>query len=205
MAAGADSAADAIALEKRSIRARVLAARDALSADRRAAANVAITRRLLAHPRYRDARCVAAFSSFGSEFDTAAFIADVLSTGRRLLLPRVDAASRTLVFHQVADPASDLRPGVWGIAEPDPAKCLAVDPAVVDLMLVPGVAFSTQCARLGYGGGFYDRVIPGLPQRAYRLSAAFSIQIEPRLPTGPHDRAVDEVLTEASAYTAASR
>jgi 5-formyltetrahydrofolate cyclo-ligase len=148
---------------------------------------------------------VAAYCSFGSEFDTATFIADALSSGRRLLLPRVDSASRALVFHEVGDAAGDLIPGVWGIPEPDPAKCPAVDPVTLDFLLVPGVAFTPACDRLGYGGGFYDRVIPRLPSRAYKLSPAFSVQLEPRLPTTALDRPVDAVLTETATHVAAGR
>jgi 5-formyltetrahydrofolate cyclo-ligase len=71
--------------------------------------------------------------------------------------------------------------------------------ATVDFMLVPGVAFTTNGARLGYGGGFYDRLLASLDGRTVRIAAAFQLQIVDQLPEGPHDQRVDQVVTEHSA------
>lgn len=162
----------------------------------RARASAAITRLALDHPRYRSAACIAAYCSFGSEFDTTAFIADTLSTGKRLLLPRVDAASKTLIFYQVVDPAAELVAGVWGIREPDPARCLRVEPTAAHFVLVPGVAFTRSGERLGYGGGFYDGVLAKLPWLAFKVAAAFSVQLVDTLPVADWDCRVDEVVTD---------
>lgn len=180
----------------------MLAARDALSDAQRTRASREITRLLLDHPRYRKAAVVAAYCSFGSEFDTAAFIAEALSTGKRLLLPRVDAASKSLRFFHVADPETDLVAGVWGIREPDPARCAPVDPFAPDFVLVPGLAFSPACERLGYGGGFYDGVLEKLPSRSFKAAAAFSVQMMERLPVDSWDRRVDAVLSESEQFGA---
>lgn len=178
----------------------MLAARDALSDAQRAQASHTITRLLLDHPRYRSAAVVAAYCSFGSEFDTAAFIVGALSAGKRLLLPRIDAVSRALRFFQVANPDTDLVAGVWGIREPDPARCTPSDPLAPDFVLVPGLAFSPACERLGYGGGFYDGVLAQLPARSFKAGAAFSVQLAQRLPLDSWDRRVDAVLTEREQF-----
>jgi 5-formyltetrahydrofolate cyclo-ligase len=70
---------------------------------------------------------------------------------------------------------------------------------IVDFMLVPGVAFTTNGARLGYGGGFYDRLLASLDRRTARIAAAFQLQMVDQVPEGPHDRRVDQVVTEHSA------
>jgi 5-formyltetrahydrofolate cyclo-ligase len=70
----------------------------------------------------------------------------------------------------------------------------------VDLVLVPGVAFTARCERLGYGGGYYDRLIPGFAGRAALVVAAYSLQIVPELPVTPSDRSVDLILTEDAEY-----
>jgi 5-formyltetrahydrofolate cyclo-ligase len=191
---------EALRSAKKALRQRMLSARDAIGGSARAAACAAITTRLLALPAYGRARTVSAYRSFGSEFDTAEFIADVLRTGRRLVLPRIDRAARTLVFHYVSTPDSDLIPGTWGILEPDPASCPVADPREADFMLVPGVAFSPGCDRLGYGGGFYDRAIARVRPDCAKVAAAFSLQIVEFVPTGPNDRKVDAVITELDAY-----
>jgi len=174
----------------------VLAARDALPIAERAALSAAITARLLWLPAYRNADCVSAYMSIGSEFDTAAFVADILASGKRLLLPRVDRAQRALVFHFVDDPARDLVPGTWGIREPDPARCPAIEFRAADFVLVPGVAFTRAGDRLGYGGGFYDGQLAKLPAAARKVAAGFSLQVLDSLPTGPRDVKVDAVVTE---------
>ena len=78
---------------KADLRKQVLARRDALPASERRALSARITKRLLALDAYRSARCVMAYSSFGSEFETGGFIVDVLAQGKTLVLPRVERGS----------------------------------------------------------------------------------------------------------------
>lgn len=198
---GADAVSrQALAAAKKSLRQRILSARDAIDDCSRAAACAAITARLVRLEPYRGARIVSAYRSFGSEFDTAEFIGDVLRAGRRLVLPRIDRTARRLVFHFVSDPDTQLVAGTWGIREPDPARCETADPREVDFMLVPGVAFTRDCDRLGYGGGFYDRALGDLRPACRKIAAAFSVQIVDSLPAGPNDRQVDVVVTESGCF-----
>ena len=192
-----------LAQAKHALREQVLAARAALSGAARAAASGVITGLLLGHPRYRAARCVAAYSAFGTEFDTGAFIRSVLGDGKALLLPRVDRSRRRLELCRVADPDAELRPGVWGILEPDPTRCEPVDAASLEFMLVPGVAFTARGERLGYGGGYYDGLIATLGHGVFKAAGAFSVQVLESLPLGPHDQRLDAVLTEAGCYSPA--
>lgn len=192
----------AVAAEKRRLRARVLAAREAMPAALRATATTAITATLLGLPHYRAARCVAAYSAIGAEFDTAALLRDALAAGKKLLLPRVNRGAGTLSFYQVADPGAQLLPGTWNILEPDPARCALADPSGADFMLVPGVAFTADCQRLGYGGGYYDAVMAALAPSVLRVAAAFSVQIVDRLPMEAWDRPVDAVVTESARFGA---
>lgn len=178
----------------------MLARRDALPVAERRALSERITRRLLALDAYRGARCVMAYASFGSEFDTADFIADVLAQGKKLVLPRVERDSRVLRLHAVDDPARQLAPGVWGIAQPRADLCPSVPPSQLDFVLVPGVAFSPRCERLGYGGGYYDGFIRGVAPRPPLVAAAFSVQILQALPVSERDQGVDCVVTENAEY-----
>lgn len=179
----------------------MLARRDALSAEERRALSERITGRLLELDAYRAARCVMAYMSFGGEFDTSRLVADVLASGRRLALPRVDGATRAIRIHEVRDPQRDLAAGVWGIREPQADRCPEVPALDVELVLVPGVAFTRSCARLGYGGGYYDGFIRGLGARRPALvAAAFSLQVLPELPVSDRDQRVDVVVTESGEY-----
>ncbi|HEY7656386.1 MAG TPA: 5-formyltetrahydrofolate cyclo-ligase, partial [Burkholderiales bacterium] len=178
----------------------MLARRDALLSSLRHALSERITTRLLALGAYRGARCVMAYASFGSELDTGDFIADVLAQGKELVLPRVERGSRALQLHAVEDPARQLGPGVWGIPQPRADLCPLVPISRVDFVLVPGVAFTPRCERLGYGGGYYDRLIGALARPPALVAGAFAVQVVPELPVTPSDQLVDLVVTEDAEY-----
>lgn len=159
-----------------------------------------ITKRLLALDGYQGAHCVMAYASFGSEFETADFLADALARGKTLVLPRVERDSRVLQLHQVREPARQLVAGVWGIRQPRVDSCPLVPASQLDFVLVPGVAFTRHCERLGYGGGYYDAFIRSLARRPLLVAAAFSVQILPALPVSERDQYVDCVVTENAEY-----
>jgi 5-formyltetrahydrofolate cyclo-ligase len=186
--------------EKAALRQAVLARRDSLSDTARADLSRRITAALLAQPALATAGTVAAYLSFGSEFDTADLVAHVLGAGKRLVLPRVNRERRRLDLHAVQDLDADLVPGVWGIREPSPERCPLATLHESDLLLAPGVAFSPRCERLGHGGGFYDRLLAGRGAHPLVIAAAFDVQIVDPLPTGPDDVPVDLVITESATY-----
>ncbi len=197
----AHAASPPIRTLKADIRKQVLARRDALSAAERKSLSERITARLLALEAYRAVRCVMAYMSFGGELDTERFVGDVLASGRQLVLPGVDGASRALKLYAVRDPERELAAGVWGIREPRLDRCPEVPAAAVGLVLVPGVAFTRHCERLGYGGGYYDEFIRNLgAPRPTLVCAAFALQMVEELPVSERDQRVDLVVTESAEY-----
>lgn len=186
--------------EKSELRKRIIAARDALDPVQRRDYSLRITPRLLALSSYRTARTVMAYVSFGAEFDTSAFLADLRARDKRLVLPRVERETRSLKLYAVRDLDAELAPGVLGIREPRVEVCPEVAPSAVDFVLLPGVAFTARCERLGYGGGFYDRLISKFAGRPMLAAAAFALQIVPELPVTPSDQKVDIVITEDAEY-----
>jgi len=94
----------------------------------------------------------------------------------------------------VGDLDRDLAPGVWEIREPVPDRCAAAVERDIEFALVPGLAFDERGGRLGYGGGFYDRLLAGL--QAVRVTAAFSVQVVEAVPMSEHDQYVDLIVTE---------
>ena len=191
---------DNISQKKRELRAMMLLRRDALMPLERERMSASITAQLLALPDYRQATTVMAYMSMGSEFSTLNFVQQVLLDGKRLVLPRVDKLTRSLALHEVAD-LHDLATGVWAISEPKPdAKICPL--SEIDFILVPGLAFDRCGYRLGYGGGFYDRLfaknmltVTKTPA-SMRVSAAFSMQIIDAVPTTEEDQKVAVIITE---------
>lgn len=132
---------------------------------------------------------VMAFVGVGNEPDTAELIDLLLAAGHRVLLPRVEGE------HIVASPYVDrcgLRSGAYGIPEPTGP---AVEPDTIDLMIVPGLAFTASGLRLGQGGGFYDRYLSRVRADCMTCGVGFAEQVVDEIPVVPHDRALTLLIT----------
>jgi 5-formyltetrahydrofolate cyclo-ligase len=184
---------------KSALRRKIIETRNALPPSARRELSARITRQLLVLDAYRNARCVLAYMCFGSEFDTMALAGDVLARGAQLCLPRIEKKSTELVLHHVQNLEEDLQSGVWGIREPRADRPIAVLDRI-DFVLLPGVAFTPRCERLGYGGGFYDRLIARFARRPPLIAAAFELQICPEIPLDSFDQRVGLVVTESARY-----
>ena len=192
--ADATASPPSLRLAKQALRGRVLAARDDLPADARAAGSQAIVSRIEALPSLASARTMLLTLPFRSEWDTRPLANRALRAGKRVVVPRVDRVARMLRLHAVADLDVDIVAGYLGIPEPK-ASLPAVDPDAIDWVLVPGVAFDAAGRRLGYGGGFYDRLLPLVRTGVPRIAGAFDVQSVDEVPAGPHDRRVDAVVS----------
>ena len=187
---------------KAALRQEVLARRDALGPERRARLSAAIFARVAALEAFRRSGTILAYCSFGSEPVTDPFLDAVRAGGKTLVLPRVDRASRSLELFRVEEPGRQLGPGMRGIREPLPDRCVAVPLREVAFVLVPGVAFDATGGRLGHGGGYYDRLLARCDHRPPLVAAAFEVQMVEAVPMGPDDRRVDRVVTERGLYPA---
>ena len=182
---------------KQAMRTRIAAVRDALDPSWRTWSSDAMVRRIAALPTFVAARTVLLTAPFRSEWDAAPLIDIALATGKTVVLPRVDEPARMLALCRIRDAKRDIVAGYRGLPEPAP-HCEHVPAAAIDWVLVPGIAFDRAGARLGYGGGYYDRMLPLLPERAARVAGAFSAQIVDEVPSAPHDIRMDTVVTEGS-------
>jgi len=176
---------------KMSLRAGARTILTGLSEEARAAASAEIRRRIVALPEWLNAGTVALFAAQNTEPD---LISLVDAGGKRFCFPRVSGDA--LEFHQ-CDSKSDLVPGRWGLLEPDATRRPVIGPAEIDLLLIPGLAFTRTGGRLGRGGGFYDRFLESTRPRAVKIGVCFHAQIVPTLPLEMHDHEVDAVVSEA--------
>jgi 5-formyltetrahydrofolate cyclo-ligase len=186
---------------KRALRAQMIAVRDALDEGARASASRRIGTRVEALPSFAAARVVLVTLPFGSEWDTRPLARSALASGKTLVVPRVNGATRMLELHAIGDLAADVTPGYRGIPEPRPTMP-RMDAAAIDWVLVPGVAFSHDGRRLGYGGGFYDRLMSTLKPATPRVAGAFDAQIAARIPAAAYDLCVDMIVTESRILSA---
>jgi 5-formyltetrahydrofolate cyclo-ligase len=201
-----DEAHLALRNRKRELRKAAIDRRDALSADERREAGRVITQTALAMAEYREARAVMSYCGFGSELDTGPFNDAVLPSGKRLVLPKIDRATGRLAIYGVADPETDLVAGVWGIREPDPARCARAALADVDYVFVPGAAFDRRCGRIGYGKGYYDQLLASFAAAGrdpWRVAGCFAVQVVESVPMESFDVPMHALLTELESLRAA--
>ncbi len=184
--------------DKNAWRRRLLDARERLpDRDRRSAA---IRSHLEKLEQYRTAASVLCYVGVKSEVATAELVADRLSEG---LVTAVVAVSDGELLAVRIERMSELAPASFGLLEPaeavrsDPARIL--DPASVDAMLIPGVGFDHDGWRLGYGKGYYDRLLRRAGPQPARLALAFGVQVVAALPHGPSDEPIHWLVTESGA------
>ena len=137
---------------------------------------------------------VAVYLASRDEIDLAAYIHEMLRKGFRVVAPRWNGETYDLAVLKGLD-ERHLRRGPMGILEPVDAEI--VRPQEVFVWIVPGLAFTHDGRRLGYGGGWYDRLLSAAPQNAVKLGVAYSFQIVEDLPVEPHDVPLTAVVDDA--------
>jgi 5-formyltetrahydrofolate cyclo-ligase len=199
---GAPLSGAALHAAKRALRTERIAARDALAPSEHAAASRAIAGRLAGLGTFAAARVLLLTLPYRSEWDTRVLFDAAMAAGKTVAVPRVDPATRMLDLHVVGDLAADVAPGYRGIPEPA-ARLPRIGHDAIDWVLVPGVAFDPAGRRLGYGGGYYDRLLPLLRPDAPRVAGAFDLQLVERAPATAHDLMVDMIVSETRILVAA--
>ena len=184
---------------KVALRTRMRALRAGLAPDARVAESTAAADRAAALPEVADARVVVGYHALAEEIDPASLLDLLRGRGARIALPRV-AGPRELTLHWV-ERGDDLLTGTLRIMEPaadSPGPSLDA----VDLVIVPGVAFDPQGGRLGFGGGFYDRLLARLPATTRTVAIAYDLQVVPEVPSGESDHRVQLVVTPTAVHRA---
>ncbi|WP_266218518.1 5-formyltetrahydrofolate cyclo-ligase [Paraliomyxa miuraensis] len=199
-------------VDKPALRRALRARRAALRPELVAAASGSLTAVVLAHPAWQSARSVAAFVGVDREPDTGPLLQAALDQGRRLWLPRVlDGRGGRSLMVEVSTLAH-LAPAPFGLLEPPPpsdgANELALPSippdAPIDLVLVPGLAFASTGARIGFGAGHYDRLLApsAHASRPVRIGLCFAAFLDPPegpIPMAAHDVPMHWIATEAGA------
>lgn len=182
---------------KQSLRQSIIATRLKISEQDRHRLSQQITARITDLEAYQSAKIVLGYLNFGAEFSAEILLRQAIGDGKQVLLPKVNSATRQLDIYRVSDLERDVAPGLWNIREPLPERCTLVeDLARIDFILLPGVAFSRDGARLGYGGGFYDKLLARLTHQSALVAAAFAMQIVESIPQEVTDCKVECLVSE---------
>lgn len=123
----------------------------------------------------------------------------MLENHKNVFIPKVNKASNELDIYEIKG-NDDLILSNYGIKEPNSDLLKVVNPKEIDLILSPGVAFTKECYRIGYGGGFYDKLLTKTNENIITIALAFEMQIVDSLPIESHDKQLDFVQTEEKLY-----
>ena len=174
---------------KSELRKQVLQEMKALPREQKQFIDQALTERLLQHPFYQEAKVIATYLSFHHEFQTQELIEQALKDGKKVLIPKTYPKGR--MDFVVYNPQQLVKTS-FGLLEPQ-GDLEVVAAYQIDLIHVPGLAFTTEGYRIGYGGGYYDCYLEHFSGNT--LSTIYPCQIQDFIPEN-HDIPVQEVLID---------
>ena len=186
---------------KKRLREKLLNRRDAIPPDLKSAKESAIEDRLFSLDVFKKARSILIYVSFRSEVDTRNYLNDIIQLGKKLVLPLVDTRHKVLKLYEINSP-DELKPGYMGILEPGVLRYRRCSLKDIDLVIIPGTGFDPKGNRLGYGGGYYDKLLSMEARELAEIdhittvALAFEEQIGEEIPSEPHDIKVDMIVTD---------
>lgn len=172
---------------KSEIRTAAKQAVKSLLPEQRISKSALIVKEILSLEAVKSAKVVALYASLPDEVISGEAI-DTLATQKRVVLPRV--AGDDMDFYPYDPTAMEI--GSFGIAEPQTE--VAIDPSKIDVIIVPGVAFTLSGVRCGRGKGFYDKYLSRNGFRAIKIGVCYKEQLAEKIPSEPHDILMDCVI-----------
>jgi len=181
------------------LRKNILTARNNLTTGQLIQQSKEVHKNLLNLGEIADSANIFVYVSFRSEVETLTLIKTFLDLRKTVTVPITRVKEKRLDAIRITDPETDLAPGYCNIPEPREELCLRqkVNPADIDVILLPGSVFDKRGGRFGYGGGYYDRFVSSIPG-ALRVGLAFDLQIIDKAPLQDHDELLDLIVTETT-------
>ena len=174
--------------DKRALRKEIRAEIARLSIEEKQSLSAQIFNKIATLDKLEEASVVALFVSLSDEPQTADFIEHLLHKNRRVVVPRIEGDEMN--FYDISE---GVKVGAFGIMEP--TATTPIEPSEIDVMIVPGVAFTPSGKRCGRGKGFYDKYLSRKGFEAHTIGVCYPCQIVENLPTEEHDRVLDCVIS----------
>jgi len=181
--------------DKAEVRNELLRKRDRIPPEVRKVKNRLIRERLLSLAEFKNASVIFFFASFRTEVDTTELIKTSLSDGKRVVLPKVKKDTQELLLYEITD-FGQLSPGYMNIPEPL-VQDVQMSINDVELVIIPGAGFDILGNRIGYGGGYYDRLLAGLQKPVPVIAPSYEEQVVDVIPSEPHDIKVQIIATDS--------
>ena len=181
-------------------RQAILQQRKALTKEEVYALSQLVLARVLSHPYLQQPRLIASYLSCSGELDTITLNEQLQNKQHQLCLPVISPTERGIMdFHRYHSLA-ELRPNKFNIPEPLPSKESLVRPHELELVVVPLVGFTGKGARLGMGGGYYDRILKQISPNCLKLGLAYDFQRNDEIESKEWDVPLDEIITPTQHY-----
>jgi 5-formyltetrahydrofolate cyclo-ligase len=178
------------------IRKAILAKRRSLSVTDCLKKSHMIKEKLFNMPELKGSAKVLFYMGLPKEVQTKDMAREAIALGKEVILPRIVPSGDTLMLSEVKDIDSELEKGLFGILEPKEEFFRPVALAEVNLVILPGVAFDLMGHRIGFGKGFYDKLLSTANDSIFPVGLAFDFQIIPEIPVLRHDVKVRKIITE---------
>ena len=182
--------------DKKAFRKMALDKRNTLSEEEIKEKSALIKAHLENLDSYQKSNTVMVYLNFRSEVLTDDLIENLFKQGKKVVVPISIKGTRTLLLSEIKSLSDDLELDFYNIRVPKKESIKEVSPADIDFVITPGVAFSKDKYRMGYGGGYYDTFIEKLRTDALTCALAFDVQIFDKIPKEDHDKQMDYVITE---------
>ena len=182
--------------DKKAFRKMALDKRNTLSEEEIKEKSALIKAHLENLDSYQKSNTVMVYLNFRSEVLTDELIENLFMQGKKVVVPISIKGTRTLLLSEIKSLSDDLELDFYNIRVPKKESIKEVSPADIDFVITPGVAFSKDKYRMGYGGGYYDTFIEKLREDALTCALAFDVQIFDKIPKEDHDKQMDYVITE---------
>lgn len=156
----------------------------------------AIAENLFAIKEFQQARDILFFLSLEKEVQTGGMIGRSFQLGKNVYVPIVDKKEHLLKITKLSGLEIEFEAGAYGIREPGREYLKIVSPTLIDFVVVPGLVFDLKGNRIGFGGGYYDRLLSELSPRATCAGVAFSFQVLESIPQTENDMKVQKIITE---------
>lgn len=159
--------------------------------------SVRINEKLIELPEFKKAASVMTYLSLSREAETFGFARVVLKEKKTLIVPKVCKTRRSLLACRIQSLDQGFIANRYGIMEPDEEHTDPEDCLDIPFHVIPALAFAQNGYRLGRGGGYYDRFLAPLSQKAFFAGICFDCQLVDVLPTNPWDIPVHCIVTES--------
>lgn len=175
-------------MDKKTLRKKIREQKRAMTPEQIETASAKLVEMFLQTELYRDAKTIYGYLPYNQEVRTVPILEQALSDGKRVAVPKV--YGEEMKFLYLTD-LTQVETGYAGIPEPIADEPVGDDPTA--LVLMPGIAFTKEGQRIGYGGGFYDKFLAAEPDHP-TIALCYDFQMVDQLPTEEFDIPVDLVL-----------